>query len=530
MTSSETLSLRQVTGVLRRRKWLVLQLALIVGVAAAVLSWRSDRVYNATASVLIGPAKAPPIVGLTVPDQTLTASTGAHLVRTRTVARHVKRALGSDRSLEDLLAHVSASGNPIDDFIEIVGRGSSGAEAAQLANAFAQGFVQTRAEMGRLRTQRAMTIIAHELVGLPATSAERASLSAQFAQLRTFGSLPGGDAEVVDRATAPTAPVGPHPFRNGLIGLALGLLLGVAAAFALEALDPRVKSSDELNALASGPYLANVPAATFRRGVGRIRKQPRAITVARNHAEAFERVRTSLLVSNADRDLKVILVTSPSSEREGKTLVAANLAVSLAKTGLRACVLDADFRSPRIARHFGFDNRSDGLSDVLQGAPLADAINRFPVLDAPVFRNGNGNGQAHANGDGKAAKWHYETAEIAVVGAGTVTQSSSELIASDAMLETLDELEQDFDVVIVDCPPLLAASDGMPLIARADGTVLVVRLFHTTREDATRAMRLVESAGGTLVGVVGTGAKAKELRQEGYGPWPASQPHSSGVA
>jgi non-specific protein-tyrosine kinase len=94
------------------------------------------------------------------------------------------------------------------------------------------------------------------------------------------------------------------------------------------------------------------------------------------------------------------------------------------------------------------------------------------------------------------------------------------------MREALDELERTHDIVLVDCAPVLAASDTMSLLGRASGTLLVVRLFHTPRKSVVRAVRVIERARGELLGVVGTGVPARELREEGFGPWPAesSQP------
>jgi non-specific protein-tyrosine kinase len=256
-----------------------------------------------------------------------------------------------------------------------------------------------------------------------------------------------------------------------------------------------------------------VPLAVFRRSLRR-RKLPRVLAAAKHHNEPFERLRTSLLVFNGERELKSVLVTSPTDEKEGKTTVAANLAVALGKIGLRVCVVDADLRRPRLGRHFGFEHVEHGLVDVLAGAKLENALSYFPLPDAPVLHgNGNGHGSSH-------------TPEIAVLPAGKATTSPAELLASKQMQNVVDELEEMFDIVVLDCAPLLAASDAMPLVARACGTVLVVRLFQTPRKAADRAVRVIERAQGSLLGVVATGVPARELREEGFGPWPAESTSS----
>jgi non-specific protein-tyrosine kinase len=280
-------------------------------------------------------------------------------------------------------------------------------------------------------------------------------------------------------------------------------------------MDPPIKTSEEVQRLVPAPQLAGVPFAVFRRGLRltRRRRPPRVLDAAKHHAEPFERLRTSLLVFNGESDLKTLLVTSPSDEKEGKTTVAANLAVSLAKIGLRVCVVDADLRHPRLGRHFGFGEADVGLVDVLGGAKLQTAISHFPLTDAPVL-GGNGNGSGpHVH-------------EIAVLPAGRPTTSPAELLASKQMQHVIDELESSYDVIVLDCAPLLAASDAMPLVSRACGTLLVVRLFHTPRKAAVRAIRVIERARGSLLGAVATGVSPRELREEGFGPWPAESTSS----
>src|SRR5207244_8408963 len=108
-----------------------------------------------------------------------------------------------------------------------------------------------------------------------------------------------------------------------------------------------------------------------------------------------------------------------------------------------------------------------------------------------------------------------------------VRANPAELLAGKSMQDTLDELEARYDIVILDSAPLLSASDAMPLLPRTDGTLLVVRLFHTPRKAALRAVRVIERARGGLLGVVGTGVPERELREEGFGPWPVESPQAA---
>jgi capsular exopolysaccharide synthesis family protein len=237
---------------------------------------------------------------------------------------------------------------------------------------------------------------------------------------------------------------------------------------------------------------------------------------ARRFPETFERLRTSLLVFNGEQELKTILVTSAHDEREGKTTVAASLSVALAKVGLSVCVVDADLRRPRLARQFGLDDGEPGLVEVVEGsATLKNVMQHFAVPGAPSFLHGNGNGsESHGPPD------------LVVISSGGATANPAELLASKGMHDVLHQLEQDFDVVVVDSAPLLQASDALPLAARASGTLLVVRLFHTPRNSVAQAASAIAGARGTILGVVGTAVPPKEIREEVYGIWPATH-HAS---
>lgn len=511
MTSPEPFSVRQFLGVLRRRRLVLAQTTAIVGVAALVLTLQAPSHYQATSVLLTGSAKALPLPGLEDPQQ-LSPGTAARLVRTRAVAERVQKAIASDLSVDQLLGKITTSANT-DGFTSVTANGDSGSEAALLANAFANQFVALRAETPYVGLRKAVRAIQRQLRSSSGT--ERTALLAQLTQLETVAALPAADVEVVDPAVAPADSSGRSLFLSLAAGLALGLLLGLAVALALEALDPRIKSLAELNKLVRAPQLAGIPAEAFRRPL-RGRKEPRILRSAREFPGAFEHLRSSLLVFNSERQLKTILVTSPRDEREGKTTVAGNLAVSLAKVGLSVCAVDADLRGPRLARHFGLDGDL-GLAEVIEGKKLDFALQSFSIPGLPAFLNGNGNGK----------KPHLH--ELSVLAAGVRSANPSELLASEGMQHVLDDLEERFDIVVVDCPPVLAEADSLSLLTRASGTLLVVRLFHTPRESAVRAAEVIERAHGGLLGVVGTGVPARELREEGYGPWPVAQREATRV-
>jgi Mrp family chromosome partitioning ATPase len=509
MNESDAVSLRHALRVLRRRKWTILQAVVLVTASAVAVAMRSPTEYRATATVLVGAADS---VALGGAERSIEPETAAKLVRTRAVAERARVALGSERSVGDLLGRIETA-EQAGDFVAVTARAGEPEEAMAVANAFAEAFVAAREQAADERIERAIGALEDEITLLGPASLERETLAAEVSRLRLRAALPTADASVVEPAVRPAASDAPKGVREGLVGLALGLVLGLGLAFVRELLDPSVKSADELAQLVPAPQLGAVPAGVFKRPRLRLRRRrPPIARSTKRYPEPFEALRASLLFFNADREPRSIVVTSPG-EREGKTTVASNLAVAVGKLGLRVCVVDADLRRPRLAHQFGLDPAAPGLTDLVDGAPLSEVIQRFGLPTAA--RRGNANG-------GSAE----EPAHITVITSGPATARPAELLEGGRMAEVLDGLASEFDLVIVDSSPVLRVSDAIPLIARASGALLVVRLSETPRESVTRAVGIIDRVGGSLLGVVATGLSAADLRREGAGPYLATRERS----
>lgn len=496
---SETMSFEELRRILRRRLWLVLQLIAVGAVAGILLAAASPREHAATATVLIGTETGGgSVVG--APER-LTAAVAARLLRTRGIAERVRLELGADRSVDELLAAVSAQPDDSDAFLNITARdGASATAAARLANAFAEEFIAARAETVRARAQEASAAARRRLATLPPGSRERSSLASELAQLRATAALGGFDAELVDPAVPEAAETtGASAVRWGAGGAALGLLLGLVLAFSVEALDPRVRRLEELRRLVDAPQLGALPRLKLR---SRLRREP---PVARENHEPFNHLRTALLVGAGQDEMRRMIVTSPSDRSEGAAIVAANLAVSFAKLGSRVCVVETDLREPVLASQFGLDDAAPGLADAIRGTPVESAVQSFAL--APV---------AGANGS------RPEPVQLSVVGAGSGSaDGAADLLAGERIERVLDELSRQHDVVIVACAPILLASDALPLVGRASGTILVVRHSRTPRRDVVRAEQVIRDVRGSILGLAVTGVPKAELAADGYGPWPS---------
>jgi polysaccharide biosynthesis transport protein len=212
--------------------------------------------------------------------------------------------------------------------------------------------------------------------------------------------------------------------------------------------------------------LGHIPAASVAGGA----PGPLLSTCCRpdsREAEAFRGVRTALYALTRTAGVKVIQVTSPDPG-DGKTTVATNLAVSIAQSGRKVLLIDADFRSPRPDRADGV-----GLSALLHGTAAAAEAVRPSAVEG-----------------------------LSVLPSGPAPANPAELLASPRLRAFFKEVAAAYDFVLVDTPPLLAVTDPMVVAAEADEVLLTVRLARKSRARAERAKEILEAAGARVLGVV----------------------------
>ncbi|TKK78887.1 polysaccharide biosynthesis tyrosine autokinase [Herbidospora galbida] len=264
---------------------------------------------------------------------------------------------------------------------------------------------------------------------------------------------------VVDQATPPTRPVSPRPLVNVAAGILLALVFAYGFLMLRSRLDTTIADSDDLAEVTGAPTLGVI---------GRDRRRPLIVTGVR--AEAFRALRTNLRFVGVDGRPRSLLVTSCDTG-EGKSTLAINLALAVARTGLRVALVDADLRRPSLAAHLGLDPRSMGLTDVLAGsARLPEALQRRHDLD--------------------------------VLPSGRIPANPSELAGSPGMRRVLSDLTADHDLVVVDAPPLLPVTDAAVLATACDGVLLVARAGRARRESLAQAVAQLARVNAQLVGGV----------------------------
>jgi tyrosine-protein kinase len=499
----DTSTLQGYVGVVRRRRWIVLAMTVLVTAAAVGFSLLQDARYRASAEVLLSRQNiASSLTGTPDPtafqDAARFAETQADIARVPAVAERTLRAAGADqvaaRAFLDS-SEVEAAENS--DLLEFRVWADTPEVAVERATEYARQYTLYRRELDTAAIAGAREELEASLRDLRAEgNTETAlfeSLVEKEQELRTLEALQTSNAFLV-RPADEAAQVQPKPLRNGLLGLVLGAILGIIIAFLAEALDTRVRSSEEIGELLGLPLLAQVPGPPRR-----LRGSDRLVMLAEPsapEAEAFRMLRTNLDFVTVDRRAKRILVTS-AVDREGKSTTAANLAITLARGGRRVVLVDLDLRRPSLDRFFKLEGRT-GLAHVALGhAKLSDAIAEVAIakLDRSSPALG-GNGMKETPG------------MLEVVPAGPPPPDAGEFIATRALGAILDELAEHADVVVVDAPPLLLVHDARALSARVDGIVVVTRMNVVRRRMLADLRRLLDTSPAKPLGYVVTGADA----------------------
>ncbi len=300
--------------------------------------------------------------------------------------------------------------------------------------------------------------------------------------------LRSSNIRIVDPAMVPTTPARPAKGKNITLAFLVGLVGGIGLALLREYLDNTVKTPDDIETLARLPSLAVVPQFAGSNGNKRRAMLPgfsgngyeKRIELVAQHlpksqmSEAFRALRTSILLSQADHPPQVILVTS-ALPREGKTTAAANLAVTLAQLGDRTVLVDADLRKPGIGRLLNLGTgKYAGLSSYLAGVSSLDLVS----VPHPAIPN------------------------LVAIPTGPLPPNPADLLSSHKLADAIAELRTKFKFIVVDSPPIMAATDAVILSVQTDGVLLVVRSGETPKVAFTRTRDLLNSVKCRILGVV----------------------------
>ena len=315
-------------------------------------------------------------------------------------------------------------------------------------------------ELARLQTE--MTQLRQSL----------AYLLQSFENIRLAEAQSTSNIVVVEPAVLPTAPIRPRTLQNTLLGGLIGLMLAVGVVFLIEYLDDRVRSPEQIDKTLKLPVvgliakMSNGASISDKSHVIAVR-EPRSPVV-----EAFRSLRTNIQFAGVDQPMRTLLVTS-AGPSEGKSTIASNLAVVMAQAGLKVALVDCDLRRPSQHKQFEIPNRS-GLTDVLLRDP-----SQWQDIAVPSG-----------------------IANLSLISSGALPPNPSELLGSKRMHQLLEHLQQAYEVIILDAPPLLPVTDALVLASMVDGVVLVIDYGTTRIGEAVQGKSQLNQSGAHLVGVV----------------------------
>ena len=278
----------------------------------------------------------------------------------------------------------------------------------------------------------------------------------------------------LDVALVPTRPVAPSMRVNIVIASMLSLMLGLGLVFLIVFLDRSIKSTADAQQATGAPVLGIIPMLEESE-LAKNDVPARDLYVHRHPtsrvAECCRSLRTNILFSAADRQLKTIVVSS-ANPQEGKTTTVIYLGTTMAQSGQRVLLIDTDMRRPRLHASLGIP-RQIGLSNLIVGDEDYDTV--IKTTEIP---------------------------NLFVLPCGPLPPNPAEILMSHRFQAVLAELGKRFDRIILDSPPLQVVTDAVVLSKQADGVILVVRAEKTLREDIKRSARQIRAVGGTISGVI----------------------------
>jgi non-specific protein-tyrosine kinase len=491
--------------VLWRRKWTIIIVTVLAVGAAIGFSKSQTPTYQASAKVLLQTSATQSALGASAANAP-NLSDEIQRLQSPGVAARVRQKLGT-------APPVSGHALSNTDIMVVTASSRSPEEAALVANAYANAYIQERqstsldsyrsaanviqgqinalnAQIAALNAKAATSTTSSSTSGsnsssttptapppttpnpqVTALSTQVGLLQEQLNNLQTQASIATSSVQLLQPAVPPTSPATPRTLRNALLGLGGGLVLGIALAFLRESLDDTISSKEDLDRSQPGlPVLGMIPAMSSRSG-----ETKGLVSDTRPHSyasEAYRSLRTSVQFLALDQPVRVLQVTSPRTS-EGKTTTVANLAVTLEAAGQRVIVADCDLRRPRQHDMFGLSNKVGFTSVLLGDAPMSEALQAVP------------------NHEG-----------LLLLASGERPPNPAELLASPRVKEVFGAMARLADVVLVDTPPVLPVTDAVLVSGRVDATMMVVSAGLTSAKDLARALEVLGQVDAPVTGAI----------------------------
>lgn len=320
------------------------------------------------------------------------------------------------------------------------------------------------------------------------------------------------EVKIVKPALEPDTPINPpKTAANTVVGTMIGLILGVVFAFMIETFDTSIGAIEEVEEFLGVKVLGIIPFVSlddirtslqdkFKGNVDEetVRKTSRLIShylPTSTSAENYRALRTNFNFINLNHNTKIVVFTSSSPE-EGKTTITVNLAITMAQAGNKVLLIEGDLRRPVLSRLFGIE-QSPGLTDVILGnyqwravvRSITDLITGKMSMDEIMQTPGLDN--------------------IHIITGGAMLPNPAELVSSKIVSDVLKQAQSEYDIILIDAPPILAATDAAIWSSLSDGAILVYQVGRIARGALKRAKAQLDNTGARILGVVLNGLKAE---------------------
>lgn len=489
-------------GIFKRRKWVIILTTLVTCAVVSVGTYLMPPTYLASVTLRVAQAHGGSIEYVNYMYAERLMNTYVEILRSRPILEEAIQRLELSMSPEDLATKIKVEGLANTELIRIsVGDGnprrvrdiantlaallieqseslySGGGKSAREILKEQLEVIEGNLEQDRASLQSLMTSAAGAQGEIDALNNKialeeetYAMLLRQYEEARVAEAMRASSITVVEPAIEPEVPSRPRKSLNIMLGTLVGLAGGMGLAFFLENLDTTLYTMEQVRAIAGLPILGKIPAAKIHklRGQGRSAIYTNADSP---QGEACHLLRTNILSLSCDRPLKTLVITS-AERKEGKTTVVANLGQAMAQAGRKVVAIDADLRLPALHQVFGLPNEV-GLSNILERqASLEEALH-----DTGIPR-------------------------LQVLTSGPLPSNPTELLGSLEMALLLHQLIQEFDIVLLDTPSLLAVPDTAVLAPLVDGVAVVVGLVQARREAVQAALKQLADVKVKPVGVI----------------------------
>jgi succinoglycan biosynthesis transport protein ExoP len=524
-STSEHSDVRDVVAFLRRHIVVIVLAALITGAVGFGVSLTQAKTYQADMSLLysapIGTQGQDPVRAI----DTIVQIAGSNDVLAP-VAQHYAE------TLQELKSQIGVRGDPGADIITIAGTSRLPARASSLANDVAQSLISWRTSQSTKLLQARISSLQQQLDALsgsvaPSAVAAASDLRAQISQARAELAVTAPDLTVITPATVPTSPASPHPARNAAISALVGVLLGILIALFRDRLTHSIRRIEEAEAIYDAPLLGIVPVSKRRNRAELLAD----FTGSGAEATAFRTIRTNLALLGSAREHGWTIVVSSAVPAEGKSATVANLACAFAAAGKHVLAASADFHDPALHEYFArpLAAAESALltSRVLRPSASSDGTTLRGGLAEPAGMIEVLSDEVRLEKAVRLVPLRLDGGSVALLSSPRTLSDPAALLGTASMERFLSRARDQYDVIVLDGPPLLASAEAMLLAQYAEAFVLVARLNQLTRNQARRAIQALRAARVAPSGLVVTGDLDPDAFGYGHGYGYGRNPQAS---